>query len=104
MGTFIDRQVDLPLWAAARAGDKPTSKAAGRNSERFRQSHEDSILEALLAGDATKDELAERICWLDQQQVARRMSKLVERGAVLEVGEAVSPSGNRETVYRIGNT
>jgi hypothetical protein len=100
IGTFIDRQVDLPLWAAARAGDKPTSKAAGLNARRrFARGHGRRILEALALGPATKDEIAARIGGLDQQQVARRMHELVARGMVLQVGEAVSPSGNRETVY-----
>lgn len=89
----------LPLFAAARRTDPPTSQASGSNAATFKGSHERAILDALAAGPGTKDQLAGRIGWLDQQQVARRMSKLVERGLVLEAGESVSPSGNRETVY-----
>jgi hypothetical protein len=95
--------IDLPLWAAARRNDPPTSKAAGRNSRRFASGHCRRILDALAIGPGTKDEIAAR-CGLTEQQVARRMHELVGGGLVLEVGEAVSPTGNRETVYRIGNT
>lgn len=90
--------IDLPLWAAARRSDPPTSKAAGRNSRRFAGGHCRRILEALATGPGTKDEIAAR-CQLTEQQVARRMHELVGGGLVLEVGEAVSPTGNRETVY-----
>lgn len=90
--------IDLPLWAAARRSDPPTSKAAGRNSRRFAGGHCRRILEALATGPGTKDEIAAR-CGLTEQQVARRMHELVGGGLVLEAGEAVSPSGNREAVY-----
>ena len=89
---------DLPLWRAARRTDPPTSQAAGRNSRRFAGGHCRRILEALALGPGTKDELAAR-CGLDEQQVARRMHELRRAGLVVELGEAVSPSGNRETRY-----
>lgn len=94
------RIATMPLFAAARRNDPPTSQAAGVNSRRFSRGHCRRILDALALGPATKDQIAERIGSLDQQQVARRMHELVADGVVLEVGESVSPSGNRETVYR----
>lgn len=88
----------LPLFAAARRTDPPTAKAAGRASRAFAVGHGRRILEALAAGPGTKDEIAAR-CGLDEQQVARRMHELRRAGLVMDVGEAVSPTGSRETVY-----
>jgi hypothetical protein len=91
---------DLPLWRAARRNDPPTSKAAGANSRRFAGGHCRRILEALAIGPGTKDEIAAR-CGLDEQQVARRMHELRRAGLVVELGVAVSPSGNLETRYGV---
>jgi len=88
----------MQIFAWARANDPATSKAAGEAARAFAGGHHRRILDALAAGPGTKDEIAER-CGLTEQQVARRMATLKASGAVLEVGEAVSPSGNRETVY-----
>jgi DNA-binding HxlR family transcriptional regulator len=103
MPTFIDTQCDLPLFAAARRSDPQTAKAAGVASRAFASGHGGRILEALTAGPGTKDEISQR-CGLTEQQVARRMHELRRRGLVVEVGEAVSPTGNLETRYgRSGN-
>ena len=96
--TTIEAIHELPLFAAARRTDPPTSKAAGLASRAFASGHGRRILEALASGPGTKDEIAAR-CGLDEQQVARRMHELKRRGLVVEVGEAVSPTGNRETRY-----
>jgi predicted Rossmann fold nucleotide-binding protein DprA/Smf involved in DNA uptake len=95
----VTRCADMPLFAAARRNDPPTSKAAGRASRAFATGHGRRILDALASAPGTKDEIAAR-CGLDEQQVARRMHELRRRGLVVEVGEAVSPTGNRETRYR----
>ena len=99
MPTYIESNADLPLVALCRRSDPPTSRSAAVHAPTFVGSHEERILAALAAGPGTKDELAGR-CGLDQQQVARRMSKLRDRGLVVEIGEAVSPTGNREMRYR----
>ena len=99
MPTFIDSQCDLPLFAAARRSDPPTSQAAAQAARAFAGGHFRKILDALAIGQGTKDSIAAR-CGLTEQQVARRMHELVRGGLVLDVGEAVSPTGNRETVYR----
>lgn len=96
--TTMDAIYSTPLFAAARRDDPATSKAAAEAADRFAGGHCRRILDALAAGPGTKDQLAER-CGLTEQQVARRMATLKASGAVIEVGEAVSPSGNRETVY-----
>jgi predicted Rossmann fold nucleotide-binding protein DprA/Smf involved in DNA uptake len=98
MPTYIDSQCDLPLFAAARRSDPPTSKAAAVAAIAFASGHCRKILDALSAGPGTKDEIAQR-CGLTEQQVARRMHELRRGGLVVEVGEAVSPTGNRETRY-----
>lgn len=98
--TTMEAIEELPIFAAARRDDPATSKAAGEAARAFAGGHCRRILDALASGPGTKDQIAER-CGLTEQQVARRMSVLKASGAVLEVGEAVSPSGNRETVYSI---
>jgi hypothetical protein len=98
MGTFIEPHADLPLFASARNSDPPTSKAAAAKAAAFVNGHSWLIFSALSAGPGTKDEIAAR-CGLTEQQVARRMHELRRRGLVVEVGEAVSPTGNRETRY-----
>jgi hypothetical protein len=98
MPTFIDAQCDLPLFAAARKADPPTSKAAAVAAIAFASGHCRKILDALASGPGTKDEIAQR-CGLTEQQVARRMHELRRGRLVVEVGEAVSPTGNRETRY-----
>ena len=95
MPTFIDSQVDLPLF---RRNDPPTSKSAGINAKRFAAGHGQRIVDALASGPGTKDELAQR-CGLTEQQVARRMHELRRLGLVVEIGEAVSPTGCAEAVY-----
>ena len=100
MGTYIESNADLPLVALCRRSDPPTSRSAAVNAPTFAGSHEDRILAALAAGPGTKDELAVR-CGLTEQQVARRMHELRRRRLVAEIGEAVSPTGNREMRYRI---
>lgn len=98
--TSMEAIESLPIFAAARRDDPATSKAAGEAASAFAGGHCRKILDALAAGPGTKDQIAER-CGLTEQQVARRMATLKAAGLVLEVGEAVSPSGNRETVYSI---
>lgn len=101
MGTYIEANADIPLiqHMLARATDRPTSMAAAAAAPRFVGNHEARILAALAAGQGTKDQLAAR-CGLTEQQVIRRMSKLEADGKVVAIGEATSPSGCRETVYR----
>lgn len=98
MGTYIEANADIPLFRLARASDKLTSKAAGANAEAFSGGHEAKILAALSAGPGTKDQIAVR-CGLTEQQVIRRMHKLEADGKVVAVGEDISPSGCRETVW-----
>jgi predicted ArsR family transcriptional regulator len=98
MPTFIESNADLPLVALCRRSDPPTSRSAAVNAPTFVGSHEERILAALADGPGTKDELAGR-CGLTEQQVARRMHELRRRGLVVEIGEAVSPTGNREMRY-----
>ena len=91
---------DLPLFAAARKTDPPTSKAAAAGAREFAGDHARRILDALEAGPAGKTEIGQR-CGLTEQQVARRMHELTRTGAVERTGRAVkSASGSQESEYR----
>jgi len=91
---------DLPLFAAARKTDPPTSKAAAAGAREFAGDHARRILDALEAGPAGKTEIGQR-CGLTEQQVARRMHELTRTGAVERTGRAVkSASGFQESEYR----
>lgn len=95
--------IDLPLWAAARRSDPPTSKAAGRRSAAFVADHKRLILEALAIGPGGKTLIAQR-CGLTDQQVIRRMAVLERDGLVERTGQrAMSASGNGEREYRRAN-
>lgn len=90
----------MPLFAAARRTDPPTSKAAGRNARQFIGDHERQILDALAEGPGTKDELAER-CGLSEQMVIRRIARLRRIGEVVGTGETrPTPSGGKAEVWR----
>ncbi len=94
------RVADLPLFAAARKTDPPTSKAAAAGAREFAGDHARRILDALDAGPAGKTEIGQR-CGLTEQQVARRMHELTRTGAVERTGRAVrSASGCPECEYR----
>ena len=98
--TTNDAINDLPLFAAARKTDPPTSKAAAAGAREFAGDHARRILDALEAGPAGKTEIGQR-CGLTEQQVARRMHELTRTGAVERTGRAVkSASGYPECEYR----
>lgn len=100
MGKFIDRQVDLPLFATARASDPPTSKAAAVRARSFVGEHYQKILRSLLAGPGGKSEIGRR-CGLTEQQVNRRMAELRRAGWIERTGRLVeSESGCEECEYR----
>ena len=98
MSDYYSTAVDeLPLF---RRTDPVTSKAAGQAAREFLGDHERRILEALVAGPGTKDEIASR-CGLTEQQVARRRAGLLRHGLVVLTGERRrTPSGNTAEVWR----
>lgn len=96
MGTFIDSQVDLPLWTAARRSDPETSRQAAARARAFAGKHHRMILAALEAGPAGKTEIGRR-CGLTEQQVARRMHELRRAGLVERTGREVAAG---ESEYR----
>lgn len=100
MGTYIETNADLPLFAACRRADPPTSVAAARRSATFAGDHARRILVALEHGPAGKTEIGRR-CGLTEQQVARRMHELRRAGLVERTGREVqSESGCGEHEYR----
>ena len=97
--TTIDAIESLPLFAAARRTDPPTSKAAAANAPAFKGQHARLILEALAVGPGGQTEIARR-CGLNAHQVGKRLGELRDAGLIRYTGEeAVSSSGNREKVY-----
>jgi predicted transcriptional regulator len=62
--------------------------------------HERMIVAALMAGEASKCEIARR-CGLTEQQVNRRLAELRRRGVIERTGrDGISDSGHREAEYR----
>lgn len=92
----------LPLFAAARASDPPTSHAAARAfTPRAKNEHEGLILVALECGPAGKTRISE-LCGLTDQQVIRRMRALVRDGLVVPTGREVpSAAGRAEMEWRL---
>lgn len=91
---------ELPLFAAARRSDPPTSRIAARMAGGLVADHHRRILEALELGPAGKTEIGLR-CGLTEQQVARRMHELRRAGQVERTGRrARSASGRPEDEYR----
>jgi predicted Rossmann fold nucleotide-binding protein DprA/Smf involved in DNA uptake len=91
----------LPLFAAARRTDPPTSHAAAARapvSEHCRR-----IMDALASGPAGQSGIAERT-GLSVAQVSKRLPELRRAGLVERDGETRSASGGREARYRINTT
>ena len=92
----------LPLFAAARRNDPPTSVAAAQamTADAVAE-HERLILEALRRGPAGKTILAARTGITDQQ-VIRRMHRLERLRRVEKTGrELLSAAGRGEAEYRV---
>ena len=92
----------LPLFAAARRNDPPTSVAAAQSvTPRMKTEHEGLILVALECGPAGKTRIA-HLCGLTDQQVIRRMRNLVRDGLVVPTGREVpSAAGRAEMEWRL---
>lgn len=90
----------LPLWAAARKTDPPSSHAAAAKAKKFRGGHAQRILEALAAGPAGQSEIARR-CGLLPHQVNKRLHELVAGGEILPTGrDVLNGNGFKECEYR----
>ena len=90
----------LPLFAAARRTDPPTSHAAAARKEAFAGTHRGLVLQALELGPAGQTEIARRITAkaLTPHQVNKRLGELKRLGKIVEHG---LDNGGRETRYRI---
>ena len=96
----------LPLW---RTTDPATSKAAGKESQRFRGGHQKKILDALASGPAGQTEIARR-AEMTVAQVSKRLPELRRAGLVEKTGRVVAggeaeyrippPSGGKAEVWR----
>ena len=92
----------LPLFAAARRSDPPTSVAAARAMTASAvDEHERLILLALECGPAGKTRIA-HLTGLTDQQVIRRMATLEREGLVVRTGrEVLSAAGRAETEWGV---
>lgn len=93
----------MQLLMFARHSDPETSHAAAADvvEAGVVARHERMIALALLAGPASKCEIARR-CGLSEQQVNRRLAGLRRRGVIERTGRAcISDSGCREAEYRL---
>lgn len=99
MGTYIDPNCDLPIFAMARRTDPPTSQEAARRSRSFASGHRLLILQALEVGPAGQTELARRT-GLTIAAVSKRLSEMRRDGDIKRCGETRSASGGREAAYR----
>lgn len=97
----VTRLADLPLFAAARTSDPPTSHAAARAAGGLRSDHQRRILEALALGPAGASGIASR-CGLVPHQVNKRLTELARTGTIVETGRTVrSASGRGEREWRV---
>jgi predicted ArsR family transcriptional regulator len=92
MGTFLDPDCDLPMFAAARRTDPATSQAAARTAPVAE--HQRLILEALAAGPAGASGIAAR-CGLLAHQVNKRIHELAKCGRISETGNIVTSASGR---------
>ena len=96
---YSESLADLPLWQARRA-DPETSKTAASMAGGVIADHERRILDALVVGPGSKDEIAGR-AGMSEQRVARRMAGLRRAGLVEATGlKRLSASGRPETVWK----
>lgn len=79
----------LPLFAAARASDPPTSHKAAAKAATFSGEHARRILAALAAGPAGQTEIAAR-AGMTVAQVSKRLKELREGGAIVRTGREVA--------------
>lgn len=102
MSGYFSTNVDaLPLFAAARTSDPPTSHAAAREAVGLRSDHQRLILEALAIGPAGASGIA-AILGLTSHQVNKRLSELERAGKVALTGRTVrSASGRGEREWRV---
>lgn len=88
MGTFIERDADLPLVALCRRTDPPTSSKAAAKTPSFASGHRAAIVEALAAGPAGQTEIARRT-GLTVAAVSKRLHELRKAGAIERTGREV---------------
>ena len=97
--TVIDPDCDLPIMAAARRSDPPTSHAAARRAPV--RGHCAKVLEALRGGPAGQTELGRRTGLLPHQ-VNKRLADLERAGLAVPTGrEVVNEGGCREREWQV---
>jgi hypothetical protein len=91
---------EIPLLAAARRTDPPTSHAAAKRKELFAGTHRWYVYEALKLGPAGQTEIARRITAVSMTPHAanKRAGELLRLGYLIEDGK---DNGGKERRYRI---
>ena len=91
---------EIPLLAAARRTDPPTSHAAAARKELFAGTHRWYVYEALKLGPAGQTEIARRITAVSMTPHAanKRAGELLRLGYLIEDGK---DNGGKERRYRI---
>lgn len=103
LSTTQDAIESLPLFAAVRRTDPPTSHAAAREAVGLRSDHQRRILEALALGPAGASGISAR-CGLVPHQIGKRISELAKAGSIVETGRTVrSSSGRGEREWRVAD-
>lgn len=86
MGTFIEKNADLPLFGLARRSDPPTSHEAARRAPT--RGHAARVLAVLRTGPAGQSEIGSR-CGMLPHQVNKRLPELQRAGLVELTGRQV---------------
>ena len=93
MGTFVERDADLPLVRLCRAKDPVTSHEAAERAPV--ETHRAMVLEALRQGPGGQTEIARR-CGLHKHEVNKRLSDLEKLGKAVLTGRKVERGRERE--------
>jgi hypothetical protein len=102
MPTFVEANCDLPLFAACRRSDPPTSRVAASMAGGLRADHQRKILDSLGQGAAGASEIAAR-CGLDAHQVGKRLGEMGRAGLIQTTGRTVrSATGRPEREWTKG--
>jgi len=104
MGTFLDPDCDLPMFAAARAPAQQHSLTSMQAADSLNAKKLNALQRKVLAwlaenGPATDEEMQEGLGMNPSTQRPRRI-ELARRGLVVEAGTRKTSSGRNASVWR----
>lgn len=103
MGVYIEKNCDLPLFAAPAQRHSPTSVAAADSMDRSTMNRLQRLIYDFLCDQtegATDEEIA-RACGMNPSTARPRRIELERRGVIVAAGERKTASGRRATVWRV---